>query len=165
MTINRTVFTFAATAVLATVALAAPSPVGIWKGHIKLNMPANATPQQAAASTSMIAKIAITMILRKDHTWSSTISGMPAAANRAPKQQSGTWSTAGNIVSLRDPKQPKNPQKFHPLRQRQNDAWRPRSREDHIHQINDLSLLRRSFGVNTRVNCSCRRREFLANLQ
>ena len=98
--------------VFATVASAAPTPVGTWKGKISVNLGKDATPQmkqQLPMMKAMIEQMSISITFNKDKTYKSTSSSGAAPKGSKPQEESGTWSQSGLTVTINNPKATRGP--------------------------------------------------------
>jgi len=100
---NRLLFIAATLGALSACALAGPSPVGTWKGHVTIDgskLPKAPNPQVQKARDQQIAqagKTQITMTVKSNKTFTvTTIHGGPQSG----KPQAGTWTQSGSNVTL-----------------------------------------------------------------
>ncbi len=99
---RRILLVAVAFASLTTGALAGPSVVGSWKGHLIMDttkMPKAPNAQAQAQMDQGMAKLKKTVIsitFKGNKTFSATTSGMPGQ----DKPQNGTWTQSGNTVTL-----------------------------------------------------------------
>ncbi len=94
-------------AALCSSSFAAPNPVGTWTGHIKIALAPGTPADKAQKAQEQAKKFVISLVLKPDHTFTSSMGG---PASKMPPQ-TGTWSTSGSSVNLTVPKAPK-PQVF-----------------------------------------------------
>lgn len=93
-------------ALLATSAFSAGIE-GTWKGKVFFKMPplpANAPAQQKTFVKNMaaqLAKASISLVIKKDKTYTAKAVGMPGPADKGDK---GTWTQVGNKVTLKSTK-------------------------------------------------------------
>jgi len=75
----------------------AADATGTWSGKIQMDM--SKLPAEAKAqATKALAKVKVTMVFKKDKTYTSSVAGSPDGINHTT---SGTWSQTGDKVVLK----------------------------------------------------------------
>ena len=70
---------------------------GTWSGKIQMDV--SKLPAEAKAqATKALAKVKVTMVFKKDKTYTSSVTGSPDGVNHST---TGTWSQAGDKVTLK----------------------------------------------------------------
>ena len=115
MNISRRFLVFVvACCALSSIALAAGSVVGAWKGHVVMNMtnlPKNLTPQQKQMVDQGMAQIksmVLTLNFKAGGAYVATATGGPM---KKTDTQTGTWKQTGNNVVLTQKKKDGTPGK------------------------------------------------------
>jgi hypothetical protein len=88
---------------------AAPNPVGSWTGGFRnmtagKNMPA-AMKQQFEAARQKTQQMKISLVLRANHTYSTSLVG----GNKKAPPQNGQWAQSGNKITMSVPNKPGSP--------------------------------------------------------
>lgn len=102
--VQRLLLIATAVALIAVQAAAAGNAAGIWKGRIVVDfskMQKTATAEQQKminAQVEAVKKIAVTIVLKPNGTYTSSTTGLPGATK--PKEDGGTWKQSGNKVTF-----------------------------------------------------------------
>lgn len=88
------------------IAAASPNVVGHWKGKLHLgSMPSTQNDQQKqfmAQMVKMMSKMTINLDLKRDHTYSVNVTGLPQnSGKQSDTSDHGTWTQSGNKLILK----------------------------------------------------------------